>query len=116
MPSVQRRVSPNGKISYRALVRLKNHKTKTATFLKRADAVSWSQETETKIKQSKYFPDRLIESENYTLYDLLDRYKSEILTEKRAKDQSERTGRSRTSATVNRCLTLLSHAFTMAVR
>ena len=38
MPSVQRRVSPNGKVSYRALVRLKGHKPKTATFLKRADA------------------------------------------------------------------------------
>ena len=151
MPSVQRRISPNGKISYRALVRLKNHKTKTATFLKRADAVSWSQEIETKIKQSKYFPDRLIESEKFTLNDLLDRYKSEVLSEKRAKgqsgqliwwkdqlgeyklkdltpsliaglkdkltkDQSERTGRSRTSATVNRYLALLSHAFTVAVR
>ena len=81
----------------------------------------------------------------------MDRYKSEVLSEKRAKgqsgqliwwkdqlgehklkdltpslvsglkdklikDQSERTGRSRTSATVNRYLALLSHAFTVAVR
>ena len=61
MPTVQRRVSPNGKISYRSLVRLKGHKSKTATFLKRADAVAWGQEMETKIRQSKYFPDRLIE-------------------------------------------------------
>ena len=49
MPSVQRRVSPNGKVSYRALVRLKGHKPKTATFLKRADAVAWGQEIEIKI-------------------------------------------------------------------
>ena len=56
MPTVQRRVSPNGKISYRALVRLKGHKSKTATFLKRADAVAWGQEMETRIRQSKYFP------------------------------------------------------------
>ena len=52
MPSVQRRVSPNGKVSYRALVRLKGHKPKTATFLKKADAVTWAQETETKVKQN----------------------------------------------------------------
>ena len=78
MPTVQRRVSSNGKISYRASVRLKGHKSKTATFLKRIDAVTWGQETETKIRQSKYFPDRLIESEKYTLSDLLDRYKSEV--------------------------------------
>ena len=72
MPTVQRRVSPNGKVSYKALVRLKGHKPKTATFLKRVDAVAWAQETETRSRQSKYFPDRLIESEEFTLTDLLD--------------------------------------------
>ena len=151
MPSVQRRVSPNGKVSYRALVRLKSHKPKTATFLKRADAVTWAQETETKVKQSKYFPDRLIESEKYTLTDLLNRYKSDVLPDKRDKNQlgqldwwkvqlgeyklkdltpsliaslrdkltkelSKRTGRTRTPATVNRYLALLSHAFTIAIK
>ena len=151
MPSVQRRVSPNGKVSYRALVRLKGHKPKTATFLKRADAVTWAQETETKVKQSKYFPDRLIESEKYTLTDLLNRYKSDVLPDKRDKNQlgqldwwkvqlgdhklkdltpsliaslrdkltkelSKRTGRTRTPATVNRYLALLSHACTIAIK
>ena len=151
MPTVQRRVSPNGKVSYRALVRLKGHKAKTATFLKRADAVTWAQETETKVKQSKYFPDRLIESEKYTLTDLLNRYKSDVLPDKRDKNQlgqldwwkvqlgeyklkdltpsliaslrdkltkelSKRTGRTRTPATVNRYLALLSHACTTAIK
>jgi hypothetical protein len=87
MPTVQRRVSPVGKVSYRVLVRLKGYKSKTATFLKRADAVTWGQEIETKIRQSKYFPDRLIESEKYTLSDLLNRYKSEVLPDKRSKGQ-----------------------------
>jgi integrase len=151
MPSVQRRVSRNGKVRYRALVRLKGHKPRTATFLKKADAVTWGQETETKIRQSKYFPERLIESERNTLGDLLDRYKSEVLPKSRAKgqpgqlewwkdqlgdyklkdltssmiakmrdrlakEQSDRTGRNRTSATVNRYLALLSHAFTIAIK
>ena len=71
MPTVQRRVTPNGKVRYRAMVRIKGYKPKTATFLKRADAVTWAQETETKVKLSKYFPDRLIESEKNTLGDLL---------------------------------------------
>ena len=87
MPTVQRRVSPDGKVSYRVLVRVKGHKPKTATFLKRGDAFTWGQEIETRIRQSKYFPDRLIESEKYTLSDLLDRYKSEVLPEKRSKGQ-----------------------------
>ena len=151
MPTVQRRVSPVGKVSYRALVRLIGHKPKTATFFKRADAVAWGQETETRIRQSKYFPDRFIESEKYTLSDLLDRYKSEVLPEKRGKgllgqlewwkvqpgdyklkdltpsviakyrdkltkERSYRTGRNRTSATVNRYLALLSHACTIAIK
>ena len=88
MPTVQRRVTPNGKVRYRAMVRIKGYKPKTATFLKRADAVTWAQETETKVKQSKYFPDRLIESEKNTLGDLLDRYKSEVLPSKRDKKQT----------------------------
>ena len=79
MPSVQRRVSPNGKVSYRALVRLKGHKPKTAIFLKKTDAVTWGQETETKVKQSQYFRDRLIESVKYTPTDLLNRYKYDVL-------------------------------------
>jgi integrase len=83
MPSVQRRVLTNGKIRYRALVRLKGYKPKTATFIKRVDAVAWGQEIEARIRQSKYFPDRLIESEKYTLSELLDRYKSEVLPRKR---------------------------------
>ena len=151
MPSVQRRVLTNGKIRYRALVRLKGHTPKTATFLKRTDAVTWAQETETKIRQSQYFPERLIEDDQYTLGGLLDRYKSDVLPEKRAKGQlgqlewwknelgdyklkdltpsliikfrdkltkelSDRTGRNRTSATVNRYLALLSHACTIAMK
>ena len=73
MPSIQRRVTQNGKVSFRALVRLKGHTPKTATFLKRSDAVNWAQDTEAKIRQSRYFPDRLIESDKYTLKDLLNR-------------------------------------------
>ena len=88
MPTVQRRITPNGKVRYRAMVRIKGYKPKTATFLKRADAVTWAQETETKVKLSKYFPDRLIESEKNTLGDLLDRYKSEVLPSKRDKKQT----------------------------
>ena len=151
MPSVQRRVTPRGKIRFRAMVRVKGHKTKTATFLKRTDALLWAQETESRLRQSKYFPDKLIELEKYTLGNLLDRYQSEVLPKKKAKGQlgqlkwwkdqlgdrklksfypalistykekliqepSERTGRKRTAATVNRYLALLSHVFTIAVK
>jgi len=151
MPSVQRRKTPKGNISFRAMVRVKGHKTKTATFLKRADASLWAHETELRLRQSKYFPNKLIELEKYTLGDLLNRYQSEVLPKKKSNGQigqlkwwknqlggrklkniypalistykekliqepSERTKRKRASATVNRYLALLSHAFTVAVR
>ena len=151
MATVQRRVLIKGKIRYRALVRIRGYKPKTATFLKRADAITWGQEIETRIKQSKYFPDRLVESEKYTLSDLLDRYKSEVLPDKRSKGQlgqlewwkvqlgeyklkdlapplvaehrdklikekSNKTGKNRAAATVNRYLALLRHPFTTAIK
>ena len=151
MATVQRRVLTKGKIRYRALVKIRGYKPKTATFLKRADAVAWGQEIEARIRQSKYFPDRLIESEKYTLNELMDRYKSEVLPRKRDKKQkgliewwknqlgdyklkdltpsliagirdklirevSDRTGKLRSRATVNRYLGLLSHAFTTAIK
>ena len=87
MAKVQRRVLTKGKIRYRALVRIRGYRPKTATFSKRADAVAWGQEIETRIRQNKYFPDRLIESEKYTLNELMDRYKSEVLPRKRDKKQ-----------------------------
>jgi hypothetical protein len=151
MAKVQRRVLTKGKIRYRVLVRIRGYRPKTATFNKRADAVAWGQEIETRIRQSKYFPDRLIESEKYTLNKLMDRYKSEVLPRKRDKKQrgliewwknqlvdyklkdltpsliagirdklirevSDRTGKLRSGATVNRYLGLLSHAFTNAIK
>ena len=54
------------------MVRVKGHKTKTTTFPKRTDALLWARETETRIRQSQYFPDRLVASEKKTLGDLLD--------------------------------------------
>ncbi|MBT6716778.1 MAG: site-specific integrase [Nitrospina sp.] len=151
MPSIQKRLSPDGTVRYRAVVRLKDHRPDTATFQKKADAVAWAQATESRIRQSKYFPDKSTESEKHTLGDLLDRYRLEILPGKKAKGQSgqlkwwqvqlgerklkslspalissckeklvtqpsERTGRKRTPATVNRYLALLGHVFTVAVR
>ena len=151
MPSIQKRLSPDGTVRYRAVVRLKDHRPDTATFQKKADAVAWAQETESRLRQSKYFPDKLIELEKYTLGNLLDRYQSEVLPKKKAKGQlgqlkwwkdqlgdrklksfypalistykekliqepSERTGRKRTPATVNRYLALISHVFTTAVK
>lgn len=38
------------------------------------------------------------------------------LRDKLTREQSDRTGRNRTSATVNRYLALLSHAFTIAIK
>jgi hypothetical protein len=74
MATVKRRVLIKGKIRYRALVRIRGYKPKTATFLKRADAVAWGQGIEARIRQSKYFPDRLMESEKYTLNELMEKH------------------------------------------
>ena len=46
MAFIQKRITKDGRISYRALVRVKGCPMKSATFAKRSDAIKWGQEKE----------------------------------------------------------------------
>ena len=137
--------------SYRVMVRLKGHPPESATFSRKTDATKWAQDTESAIREGRYF--RTSEAKKHTLADLIDRYKAEVLSEKpqiKRRDQDrhlkwwkEELGaytladvtpaiiaekrsllakgttnrkRRRSHGTVNRYLTSLGHAFSMAVR
>lgn len=84
MASIQKRVTKDGRISYRALVRVKGYPVKSATFNKRSDAVKWSQEKEAEFRLNRHFS-FTSKGEKHTLVELVDRYISQVLPEKRDK-------------------------------
>ena len=144
MATIVRRTSKNGQLSYRAQVRRKGAPPLSATFTKLSDARKWGQITEAAIIEGRHF--KTVEAKRRTLADMLDRYTQDVLPQKRAgtvraqvtqlhwwqtqighytlvdvtpaliakcRDTLKRT---HASATVNRYLAVLSHAFTIGVR
>jgi integrase len=149
--TIEQRQTKRGEVRYRALVRLKGCPPQSATFRRLTDARRWVQQTESAIREGRYF--RTVEARRHTLAELVDRYVETVLPMRRdtsRRDQlrhlrwwqgrlgvllladvsaaviaEERDrlargvtvrGRRRSPATVNRYLTSLSHAFTIAVR
>jgi len=82
MASIQKRITKDGRVSYRALVRVKGHPVNSATFNKRSDAVKWGQEREAEFRLKKYFP---IISNNgkRNLGKLIDQYLYKVLPDKK---------------------------------
>ena len=54
MPTIERRVSPDGVVRYRARVRLNGARTVSKTFQRKTDAQKWAQKTEVAIRQDQY--------------------------------------------------------------
>lgn len=88
MARIEKRVSKNNKVSYRARVRVSGHEDLSATFEKKTDAAQWAAKMETEIREGRYFPER--KSRKKTLGDLIDRYINEYLPSKKAKDRSKK--------------------------
>ena len=88
MASIQKRVTKDGRISYRALVRVKGCPVKSATFSKRSDAVAWSQEKKVEFRLNKHsaFTSK---GGKHIVGELVDRYISQVLPEK--KDKAKQT-------------------------
>ncbi len=80
MANIQKRVSKTGKVSYRALIRLKGHPAESATFNRKTDAQKWIQSTEAAIREGRHF--KQSESRKRTLTELIERYKKTILPTK----------------------------------
>lgn len=80
MASIQKRVSTDGKVSYRAQVRRKGAVPLTATFDRKTDAKIWAEDREAEIRQKKHFP--YAEAKKHTVADAIDRYMNEVLPRK----------------------------------
>lgn len=80
MAYIQERKSKDGKVSYRVQIRLKGHPKTTATFDRKTDAKKWAQQTESAIREGRYF--KVAESKKRTLGELVDRYILEVMPNK----------------------------------
>ena len=88
MANIEKRVSADGKITYRVKVRLKGHPTQSATFERRTDAKKWEQDTESAIRNNRHF--KTSEAKRHALADVIDRYIRDVLpTKKSAKTQTQ---------------------------
>jgi integrase len=80
MGNIQKRTNSSGKNSYRVLIRLKGHPQQSATFERITDAKKWEQDTESAIREGRYF--KQSEARKRTLSELVTRYKETILPNK----------------------------------
>lgn len=87
MATIEKRTTSDGKTSYRVKIRMKGEKPVTATFDKLTDAKTWEKQTETEIKQGRYF--QKAEGRKHTLSGLIERYLPTIKNKKDT-DHTER--------------------------
>lgn len=80
MASIERRVSKQGKISFRVKVRLKGFPEQNATFERLTDAKRWQQQTESAIREGRHF--KTTEAKKRTLGEMIDRYIRDIIPTK----------------------------------
>jgi integrase len=80
MANIEKRISKEGKTSYRVKVRLKGFPTQQATFDRVTDARKWAQQTEAAIREGRHF--KTTEAKRRTLGEMIDRYINDILPTK----------------------------------
>ncbi len=142
MASIRKRTGRDGKSAYFVEVRLKGCPSQRATFERLTDARNWVQQTESAIREGRYF--KTVEARRHTLADAIDRYRESVLPTKR--DQRKQSAQlnwwrkhygsyvladvtpallgeardtlttGRAPGTVVRYLAAISHVFTTAVR
>ncbi len=140
MATIEQRKTKEGKVSYRVKIRMRGRPAQTATFERKTDAKRWAQDTESKIREGKYFD--TAEAKRHTVADMIDRYTRDVLPAKKsARDQArqlkwwkseigdytltdvtpalvvecrDKLANERSAGTVNRYLAAISHVFTVA--
>lgn len=73
--------------SYRVMVRLRGHPFESETFPKLHEAKRWGQQTETAIREGRFF--RTSEADRHTVAELIERFESEVLSLKPESKRSD---------------------------
>ena len=77
MAVIEERISKSGDKSYRVKIRMKGYPVQTATFKRKTDAKHWVQNTESAIREGRYFTHTV--SKQKLFGEFIDRYINEIL-------------------------------------
>ncbi len=77
MASIVKRNRNDGTTAYLVQIRMKDQKPETATFSRLTDAKKWVQDTESAMRDGRYFKSR--ESQQHTLAELINTYSADIL-------------------------------------
>ena len=80
MAYIEKRKTEDGTVKYRVQVRMKGCKNINATFAVLTKAKKWIQNTESSIREGRYF--KTLESKKHSFADLVDRYIRDILPRK----------------------------------
>lgn len=80
MATIQPRKTRDGEVRYFVQVRLKGFPPQRATFRRKTDARIWAKNTESAIRERRYF--KTAEAQKHTLGNLIDRYINEVLPTK----------------------------------
>lgn len=72
MATIETRQTPDGKTSYRVKIRIRGFPSQSATFERKTDARQWAGQTETAIREGRYF--KTTQAKKYTVADLIKRY------------------------------------------
>ena len=83
MDSIEKRTTGEGDITYRVKIRLRGFPPQSASFSRLTDARQWAQNTESAIREGRYFKNS--QAKKRTLNDAIDRYTKEILPRKKDK-------------------------------
>ena len=82
MASITQRDNADGTVGWFVRVRLKGYPLQTATFARKTDAKAWAQDTESALRQGRYFPTN--EAKRHTLADLIKRYTRDVTPTKKS--------------------------------
>jgi len=141
---IQKRLTKDGRVSYRVRLQARGRPTLSATFPRLADALEWQKRQEAAQLMQAHFPAR--QAQTVTCAAMLDRYCAEVLPRKRPQTQHiqgfqlawwreqlghlrlteltprhltaarDRLYRTHSAATVNRYLAALSHVCSVAMK
>lgn len=87
MASIKELKDKDGKPRYHVQVRIKGSPAQYASFKRKTDAERWIQQTESAIREGRYF--KTTQSKKHTFGELIDRYIRDVLPTKRKSEQRQ---------------------------